>query len=71
MICMNFTPRQLVALYLHLAQNEQGVLPELSGIEELLSRKLCEYLSIAQFEQLQSLYEADYRFDEITTDEVL
>ena len=62
---MVLNPRQMVALYLHLVQNGQSNPPELSAVQEIVSRELCKYLSIAQFEQLQSLYESGYQFEEI------
>ena len=62
---MFLTPRQLVALYIYFEQHEWTGFPELSEIQGNLFKELCKHLSIAQFEQIYSLYEAGYTFEEI------
>jgi hypothetical protein len=63
MISVNLGPRELVALYLELADGSPSA--DVLRIQERISRILCEGLSIEQFEQLESLYQRGYDFKEL------
>lgn len=64
MIDLRLSSREIVGLYLTL-EKEHTANPELSGLRERISRKLCNYLSIEQFEMLESLYARGYEFEEV------
>lgn len=64
MISLQLSSREIVGLYLTL-ELENGSNSELSGLRERISRKLCNHLSIEQFEMLETLYNRGYEFDEV------
>jgi hypothetical protein len=60
---IDMSPRELVALYLHLEMDPGGA--DVRSLQERLAKKLCEGLSIEQFEMLESLYKRGYEFNEL------
>ncbi len=65
MIRLNLSSRELVALYLELLNNPDQGNMDILMLQERISRRLCEALSIEQFEKLDSLYDKGYEFNEL------
>lgn len=65
MMQLELSSRELVALYLALEKDGSAGEGELMFLQERISKRLCEALSIEQFETLESLYARGYDFPEL------
>lgn len=64
-VYLSLSGRELVALHLFLQASEDDGSQDIMNIRESISRKLCEFLSIEQFEELETLYKRGYEFNEL------